>query len=265
MEQKLTSSNQLPLPVPVQQAAASGGLGAFCKTYRATLARTITVIIIFLLAAGGFAVGDSLAHDLNIGARLLFLLLILLWVVASVYLLFQVIQAARRRIYRFQQGLVIEQGKQIHILSWRDIQVWQRITRRSSNGIYAGTTYLYTVRRVDGYRIELGSLVKQIAELGEAMTTGVTQAQVPLAFSAVQTGQTLTFGPFSVNQQGIGFKREFLPWQQMQDIVVSQGIVTVKKAESRSRPWQALVSAIPNIRVFLVLVEEMRQQAGRAS
>ncbi|HLZ62937.1 MAG TPA: DUF6585 family protein [Ktedonosporobacter sp.] len=262
MAKNLATQGVLPLPMPVQQAAAARGLGAFRKTYQATLARTVAVIILFLLAAVGFSAGAIFGNDLNIGGRIIFLLLVLLFVVVSIYLIFSVIEAAQRQLYLFQLGLVIEKGNQIQVLPWRDLQVRQSITRRSSNGIYVGTTYSYTLRRSDGYHIELGSLVKNIAELGQAITTGVTQELVPHAFSAIRAGQTLTFDPFSVNLQGIGFKREFLPWPQVQEVVASRGSLTIKKAPPRSGSWLALVSRVPNVMVFLVIAEEMRKQAA---
>jgi hypothetical protein len=250
------------LPMPAQQAADSRGLGAFRQAYQATLTRTVALIIIFLVGAAGFSAAAIFGTDLNAGSRALFLLFVLLFVVVSLCLIFQVIQAAHQQIYLFQQGLVIEQGKQRVVLPWGDLQVWQSITRRSSYGIYVGTTYTYRLRRADGYHIELGNSTKGIAELGQAITSGVTQELVPRAFSAIRAGQTLTFGPFRLNPQGLGFKREVLPWSQVQAIGASRGIVTVKKAGNRS--WLALVSKIPNVMVLLVIAEDLRQQAGQS-
>jgi hypothetical protein len=255
----------LPLPISVQQAAESHRLGTFSKAYQATLVRSIAIISIFLLSAVGFSAAAIFGHDLKVGTIVLSLLLALLFVVGSL-LIFRAIEATQRQIYLFQHGLVIERRNQIEVLAWRDIQVCQSITRRSSNGIYVGTTYIYKLRRADGYHIELGTfLVKNVAELGQAITKGVTQEQVPSAFAAIRAGQTLVFDPFRINQHGIGFKQELLPWTHVEAIVVSRGSVTIKKMGTRAGSWLALVSKTPNVMVFLVIAEEMRQQAGRES
>ena len=147
---------------------------------------------------------------------------------------------------------------------WNQVaEVWQSVTRNYRNGSYVGTTYMYTLRRMDGYQIKLGNLTKDIAELGPAIAQGVTRELVPRALHAIRTGQTLTFAPFSVNQQGIGNGRKFIPWLQVQAVDVSQGRVTVKKTGT-ARDWAtAMVAKVPNFLVFKVVAEEMLRQAGR--
>jgi Family of unknown function (DUF6585) len=79
---------------------------------------------------------------------------------------------------------------------------------------------------------------------------------------SIRVGQTLTFVSFSVNQQGIGNEREFLPWSQVQAVDVKQGRVTIKKTGT-SRGWGTdKVAKIPNFLVFTVVADEMLRQAG---
>jgi hypothetical protein len=78
---------------------------------------------------------------------------------------------------------------------------------------------------------------------------------------AIRTGQTLTFAPFSMSQQGINNGHESLSWSQVQAVDVNQGYVRIKKT-GMSKSWgTASVAKIPNFLVFIVIAQEMMQQA----
>lgn len=181
----------------------------------------------------------------------------------AIFLAYSVIQVANQQIYLFQQGMVIDKGKQVQAFPWNQVAtIWQSITRNYRNGRYVGTTYIYTLRRVDGYQVKLNSLTKDIAELGPTIAQGITRELVPRALHSIRVGQTLTFAPFTVNQQGISNGREFLPWAQVQGVEVKQGRVIVKKT-GKSRDWGTdKVARIPNFLVFTMVADEMLRQAN---
>jgi len=251
------------LPQPVQQVAAAGRLGAFMKVYKTTFVKTVVGAITFVVAAALFCAGGIFPPDLEVVTRVILLVFGLFFLGLAISLTSSVIQVANRQIYLFQQGMVIDKGKQVQVLPWNQVaEVWQSITRNYQNGSYVGTTHVYTLRRVDGYQVKLDNLTKDIAELGLAIIQGITRKLVPRAFHAIRDGQTLTFAPFSVNQQGISNGREFLSWSQVQTVDVNQGRVMVKKAGT-SRVWgTAKVAKIPNFLVFTIVAEEMIRQVG---
>ncbi|HET8846716.1 MAG TPA: DUF6585 family protein [Ktedonobacteraceae bacterium] len=254
---------QEPLPLPVQQVAATQQLGALVKVYKASIIGSIVGFLLFLIGGVFFLFGGLFAEDTTDNTKTVLVLCGVACLALAVYLVALVIQAVSRRTYLFQQGLVIYKGNQVQSLPWNQVaEVWQSITRNYRNGIYTGTTYLYTLRRADGTQIRLNNMTKGVAELGPAVARGVSQELIPRALSALRSGQTLTFTPFSVNQQGLGNGREFVPWSQIQSIDVNKGVITVKKF-GQSRRWaSAMVSKVPNFLVFTVVAEEMRRQAG---
>ena len=263
------TTNMIPpvmLPSPVQQVAAAQQLGAFLKVYKTTVVRTFIGSLVFLVAAALFCAGGIFPPELTVTIRGLLLVFGLFFLGLALFLAYSVIQVANQQIYIFEHGMVIDKGKQVQTFPWNQAAaVWQSITRNYRNGRYVGTTYLYTLRRVDGYQVKLNNLTKDIAELGPAVAQGISRELVPRALHSIRTGQTLTFAPFSVNQQGIGNGREFLSWSQVQAVEVKQGRVTVKKTGTSRGSWMAMVAKIPNFLVFTVVAEEMllRANAGR--
>ena len=260
------TTNMVPLdmlPLPVQQVAAVQRLGAFMKAYKTSLVRTILGALVFMVAAALFCAGGIFPPDLPVTTRVVLLGFGLFSLGLAIFLAYSVIQVANQQIYLFQQGMVIDKGKQVQAFPWHQAAtVWQSITRNYRNGRYVGTTYMYTLRRFDGYQVKLNNLTKDIAELGPTIAQGITRELVPHALHSIRVGQTLTFAPFSVSQQGIGNGREFIPWSQVQGVEVKQGRVTVKKTGT-SRDWGTdKVAKIPNFLVFTVVADEMLRQAS---
>jgi len=248
------------LPMHVQQAATAQQLGPFAKVYKVNLIRLgfgIIVCAVIALVCLGSATQSSDSAGVLLGAGLVCLGL-------TVLCIYNMVQIAGRQIFLFQQGLIIEHKGQIQLLPWSQIaEVWQDITRHYRNGIYTGTTYRYTLRRGDGYQIKLNNNTAGISELGTAVTQGITRELVPRAMYSIRAGQTLTFGQFNINTQGIGYGRELIPWQQVEDVKVNRGYVSVKKAGKFFNWGSTTVSRIPNFFVFLAISDEMIRQASR--
>jgi len=259
------STNMTPqdiLSPPVQQVAATLQLGAFIKTYKATLAGTIGGIITCIVVAALFLAGATILHDtFNTTTIIIFLIFVLLFLGGAISMIYDAIQVANRQIYLFQQGIVIEKKGQVEAFPWNQAsEIQQSITRHYRNGRYVSTTYNYTLRRTDGYQIKLNNLTKDIAELGQAIAKGITQELVPRALYSIRAGQTLTFAPFSINQQGISSQGEFIPWQQVQEVNVNRGSVLIKKIGTKSIWKTVQVAKIPNCLVFTIITEELLRQ-----
>lgn len=261
MATNIAASNALPLPV--QQVAAAQQLGAFKKVYTASVVRTIIGSCVFLMATAFFGVGGLLPAGLELTTRVVLVVFGVLSLAVALYLGYSGIQVAHQQIYLFEQGMVIERGKQVQAFSWHQVsEVWQSITRNYRNGRYTGTTYVYTLRRVDGYQIKLDNLTKDIAELGPVVAQAITRELVPRALQAIRGGQILTFASLSLTQRGIANKREMLPWSQIQGVNVHQGRATIKKIGTSRVFWTERVAKIPNFHVFTVIADEMLRQAG---
>ncbi len=140
------------LPLPVQQAAAAQQLGAFKKVYKTRLARSIISATFFMVGAVFFFSGAIFPppSDISLTTRVILLGFAILMLVLAIYLFSTVLQAANRKVYLFQQGIVIEKRNQVQTMPWNQVaDIWQNITRRYRNGGYVGTTYVYTLRSQD--------------------------------------------------------------------------------------------------------------------
>ena len=159
----------------------------------------------------------------------------------------------------YERGLARIQGKQVKLTRWDEIDaVWQRITRYYHNGRYTGTTNVYTIQVKNGGRFSVTNIYKDIEALGQIIQSEVTKRLLPLLAHAYQSGQTINFGKLSLNTQGLIFKDKQLPWNQIKDLKIERGYISVKQEGGRWFNWaQVTADTVPNLFVFLALVDNI--------
>jgi hypothetical protein len=155
------------------------------------------------------------------------------------------------RIYACTGGLVFLKGSTALPFRWDQVAfVWQRITRNYTNGIYTGTTFKFIVRRVDGVEIAITQMFRNGMQLGTQIQRETTNRLTSAALAAVNAGQTLPFGPFSVSRQGLGTSRGVIPWHEVQQVSANRGIVVIQQRGQRRGKTYGGVSKVPNLYVF---------------
>jgi hypothetical protein len=93
-----------------------------------------------------------------------------------------------------------------------------------------------------------------IEQIGRLLDAGVARVQLPGALRRFNAGQTVSFGPLMVSQNGIATGDKMLPWSEVKEVTTRRGFVNVNKLGKRL-PWASpAVSKIPNYSVFDALV-----------
>ncbi len=164
------------------------------------------------------------------------------------------------RIYVCTDGLVQVNGNDIRAIRWDEIEsVHRRVTKHYTNGIYMRTSYLYTVRGSNGTRFMFNDMLENIEKLGNTLEYEVTRRQLPKAIAAYNAGIPLNFGKLTISQQGVSNGKETLLWSQVQGIQANKGVISIKK-EGKWLNWSTVrASMVPNIFVFLALVDYIMQ------
>lgn len=171
---------------------------------------------------------------------------------------------AARRLHLFEHGLA-EVGKsgEVSVFRWDTMTVLQEITERYANGIYVGTTYVYALYRADGTTLKVTGFYDQPERWGPALQQEITRAQLPGLLAGLEQGGTLTYGELSVNLGGVATSKDSLTWPQIEKAELSQGVLVLRKA-GKKLPWARMpVKKIPNLFLFLALVEQLRYGGPR--
>jgi hypothetical protein len=166
----------------------------------------------------------------------------------------------------YTNGLARVQGSKVELIRWDDIRdVRQSVTYRYINGGYFNSTHKYTVRTIDNRKLTFDDNIAGIHELGRKIQQEVTHRLLPQMISAYESGETLNFGPFSLDKQGLKHKDKSLAWTGIEDAQVRNGYVTFRQQGLWSVWLREPVSRIPNPIIFIALIRYIVEKQSVAS
>ena len=209
------------------------------------------------------------AVNISIGVLLLSGVIAFLLLAGGLYVAYGALRGAGQRIYLFQHGFIVIRWGRVSVYPWAQIQaIRQHITRHYKKTIfgekYKGTTYEYTIQRADGKTLELDNYVRNIEELGEAITLRLSEFLFPTAMASLKAGATLTFGSWSINLQGIRNKKGLLPWQEVQNYQIVGGRIHILRKKGGGYWDSNYVRYLPNVFVFTALLDHLLKDGSKA-
>jgi hypothetical protein len=156
----------------------------------------------------------------------------------------------------YENGFAYKDSRGVRPVNWNDIEaVWQNVTKHYRNGVYNGTTYVYTVLTNDQKRMVLDTQLPGIEQLGNEILRGSSVALFPRYWQTLQGGQRVSFGPLAIDQHGIYHGTKSLPWSEIKAIRIHQGVIAVKKEGGWFNWASVTVPQIPNFYIFYDLVK----------
>jgi hypothetical protein len=252
MAQPYAASEQ-QIPPAVYQQASVYNLGTPTGIFKPRFANPLAII--------GIALGITIADIIVLVAILmaagyLFYILITIPIAAIIWMI-AALSHCNQRIYTFTQGLIETRGSVQDISRWEHIEtVWVKVVKS-----YSKTSYTYTVRRTDGKTFKFTSYLQNVVQLGGIIQQELVRAQMPRVTQAYNAGNTISFGPVNVNMQGLNNGKELIPWDQINSIVVRNGVLNVEK-DGRFLRWSSIKAQnVPNIALLQELVSYIARGA----
>ncbi len=167
------------------------------------------------------------------------------------------IRRLRWRLFLFEKGLVLVQGRE-RVVLWTDVK-----------SLFRGGTRLEPklwLTLEDGGRITLDSAFQGFSTFSATAEENVTWVVVKNGAAALSKGEAVSFGNMTLSQEGLDNEGKRLGWPEVDRLgiewrrsgnVVYTALVVFKKASSGKVEWCAKrVDAFPNFKAFL-------QVAGR--
>jgi hypothetical protein len=165
----------------------------------------------------------------------------------------------------YEKGLAYSDNKGLQTWGWQEVELFYvAITKHYHNGIYTGTTYLYTLKKADGSRLKLDNKFKQIEALGRLAGQKVAPYQYDRLLQKLRNGQTVQLGPIAIDKESIAVGKKTYPWNEVEQVGIQKGYMSIKK---KAGGWfsgaSAPVSAIPNLdALFAVVNQIVKVKAG---
>jgi hypothetical protein len=195
----------------------------------------------------------------------------LLALIGAILSLLGTLMRGKHKAYLYTSGLIYGSGTNWIAIRWDQIQ---QIQRRRSNAATSSSrkgshTYTYRLQYADGKTIDLNSYLIGITDLGEAIEKGVAVHLLPRALQLYKSGESVSFGAYAVNQEGITFTvtKKTLPWEDVKSIGYVgdpdqkgsfAGLRPVGIVKSDGKVWIKIFEAqIKNQIVFFELIDSV--------
>jgi len=162
-------------------------------------------------------------------------------------------------VVAYERGFAYNDRKGLQIWPWDQvISMTSAITRHYTNGIYTGTTHTYTIINRQNHRLVLSDSIKKVEQLAKTIEEGIFPQLYERAADQYNLGQSLSFGPVTINKTGITVGKKNFSWAEVKQIAIRQGSMKISRVDGG---WfsgaSAMVSAIPNLRVLSAILQQV--------
>jgi len=159
----------------------------------------------------------------------------------------------------YERGFAYNDRKGIQIWQWEDVlSMKSAITRHYTNGIYTGTTHVYTLTNRQNQRLVLSDSFGKVEELAKYIDQNIFPLLYAHATDQYNAGQTIIFGQVAISKAGIVIGKKTYPWTDVKEVSIHQGILKVSRKDGG---WFSVASAaasvIPNLRVLLSIIDQV--------
>jgi hypothetical protein len=165
----------------------------------------------------------------------------------------------RKGVAVYERGFACRDRTGLQTWCWDDIlAMTSAVTRHYHNGIYTGTTHVYTLLDRQNQRLKLGDSIGRVEDLAKAIDTNIFPRLYPRAVDQYNSGEMLPFGPIAISKQGMTLGKKTYPWGEVKEVSIHHGILRVTRKEGgRFNGARAAASAIPNLRVLLAIIQQV--------
>lgn len=262
----MTTNHEIP-----NQFSDVFGMGAPVQVYKAKslLAEIIMVLLLFGGGGGAFLyTGYILWNKWGVYYPPVIFKEILPWViggvVASLIGLIVVWSAYTKRkkaAVVYQSGMAYSDRKGVRSWRWDDIHdLSAAVTRHYTNGIYTGTTHIYTLFNKQREELVLTDAFKDVENLYNHIQNNTFDLRYSRVAEAYNNGQSVSFGPAVAisKTHGIKIGKKAYPWEEIEQVGINKGVLSIKK---RGGGWfsgaTATAASIPNLHVLLSIINQI--------
>lgn len=234
-----------PLPPAVAELAAQHELGSLTATFKpqrfgvfVKLSFYVTLVVMFFL----FVVPAVVFYYVSLRR----------------YPDFNRRQGAKR-LHLFEHGMIVDQetGAGTVVVRWDRARVFEEQVQKVINGIPGPIVYTCLVT-APGASVTVTNFYQGAGTWAAAMQTAVLRAQGATAQAAFEAGEVLDFGEFDLSTAGVTHRKQVLPWAQVGQVKLGGGAVGVTKAGETGFWARPMARSVPNLHVFLALVDKYR-------
>ncbi len=161
------------------------------------------------------------------------------------------------RVCAHRAGLMVVRGRRRRVVHWSEVQaIRTRALRYSLPALLGRRRTELELALTDGSRLNFGGELSEFDKLVEHAKQYVYPRLLTECIRALQAGQTLRFGPLTIDPKGMRYRRRRLSWDELDEAIVKDGHLNIlPQSQKTARPWRMPVHRIPNVEVCAQLIQ----------
>jgi hypothetical protein len=249
------------------------GLGPATAVYSAKKgSRWGALIIMLMLFAGSGAAllwgaYNAYTRYLKFGPAIVISSLTGPWILAGVLFLIALVLAWsafnnwKKAAVVYQDGLAYRDRKGMQAWRWDEFgSMTSAVTKHYTNGIYTGTTHVYTLVKRNGESFKLNDTIANVEELANEIRQNIFPLLYDMYAQAYNQGQVCTFGPVKLSKaEGVQIGRKVYDWNEIEQVAIQKGVLSVKK---KGGGWfsgaNTSAASVPNLEVLLSIIDQIK-------
>jgi hypothetical protein len=256
----VSSLNDVSVPSRVRELAKDERLGELLSVHDPRLTHRRSRIWLVFLGVPGLVLLPFTVHFLLRGfgwAAALSLLLTIGYLAAAGRILVRdILPTYGRAFYLYEHGLILVARRAVTAFPWDAVEQVRVSGARAE--MSEEVRWRFSVVREDGTEAEAGGEFPGVQEVVELASAAVTERVLPKYLTRIEAGDEVRVGPFTVGPDGIAKDGDRLPWQEMADVEISNGMVHVSRTD-RGCEMSAIAGEVPNVVAFRELARQLRE------
>ncbi|GAB4578668.1 MAG: hypothetical protein Fur0022_14040 [Anaerolineales bacterium] len=166
----------------------------------------------------------------------------------------------RKAAVVYADGFAYSDHKGVRTFRWDQITgMTSAVTRHYRNGIYTGTTHLYTLWDAKGNKLAINDSLPKVEELSNMIREATYRYQYQAAADSYNAGHKVQFGPITISKaDGITIQKKSYKWDEVGQVSIEQGYIKVaKKGGGWFSGASAMIAVVPNYEVLLSIVHQV--------
>jgi hypothetical protein len=235
------------LGAPIAEFGAVKSLGeavglAFLFGLLGVVAVFLSIGLLLGRAKGGAPLGAAIG------------LAVVLAIIAGLWLLLRGWRNRRKRkVLLCPNGLALLEPGRTRVIPWEAITgTYHHSLKWYVMGVIPGhESYDFRLECADGTKVTISEQYKNVKELAAMAQQEITRRQLPMALRAIQRGEAVAFGSLHVSKEGLDYRGETLPWEEVEALGLENGQFVARKLGQRSYWYAAPTTNIPNLELLL--------------
>ncbi|MGB3695477.1 MAG: DUF6585 family protein [Spirulinaceae cyanobacterium] len=156
----------------------------------------------------------------------------------------------------YEQGLVDQRKGKPKVIRFENVKnLWLSINQIYGRGL---ALYLYTLQTEDSKKHKFNNSLSSIEQLAFLFQNQVWRYQFPIAMNKFKEGEEVDFGKISLSKEGLSLKNKNLPWFELKQIDLQEGMVFILQKEEGI--WAKFpASGFPNLSLFTAMTEQIKK------